>query len=36
VFAHAHALSGRAAWDRVRVGKLGWRFLRDPLDSGRD
>jgi hypothetical protein len=35
VFAHAHALSGRAAWDRVRVGKLGWRFLRDPLDSGR-
>jgi hypothetical protein len=35
-FAHAHALSGRAAWDRVRVGKLGWRFLRDPLDNGRE
>ncbi len=33
-FAHANAVSGRAAWDRVRVGKLGRQKLRDPLDSG--
>ena len=33
-FAHANALSGRAAWDRVRVGKLGRKNLRDPLDNG--
>ena len=30
-FAHANAVSGRAAWDRVRVGKLGHKYLRDPL-----
>ncbi|MGH2899109.1 MAG: proteasome accessory factor PafA2 family protein, partial [Solirubrobacteraceae bacterium] len=35
-FAHANAVSGRAAWDRVRVGKLGHRRLRDPLDNGRE
>ncbi len=33
-FAHANAVSGRAAWDRVRVGKLGHKYLRDPLDNG--
>jgi proteasome accessory factor A len=33
-FAHANAVSGRAAWDRVRVGKLGYRYMGDPLDSG--
>ncbi len=33
-FAHANAVTGRAAWDRVRVGKLGHRSLKDPLDSG--
>jgi proteasome accessory factor A len=33
-FAHANAVSGRAAWDRVRVGKLGRKYLRDPLDNG--
>lgn len=33
-FAHANAVSGRAAWDRVRVGKLGRKVLRDPLDNG--
>ena len=33
-FAHANAVSGRAAWDRVRVGKLGIRYLGDPLDPG--
>ena len=35
-FAHANAVSGRAAWDRVRVAKLGYRYLGDPLDSGRE
>lgn len=35
-FAHANAVSGRAAWDRVRVGKLGYRYLGDPLDNGRE
>ncbi len=35
-FAHANAVSGRAAWDRVRVGKLGHKYLRDPLDNGSD
>jgi len=29
------ALSGGAAWHRVRLGKLHWRFFPDPLDSGR-
>ncbi len=33
-FAHANAVSGRAAWDRVRVGKLGYRYMGDPLDPG--
>ena len=33
-FAHANAVSGRAAWDRVRVGKLGFRYMGDPLDPG--
>lgn len=33
-FAHANALSGRVAWDRVRVGKLGRTRLHDPLDNG--
>jgi proteasome accessory factor A len=32
--AHAHTRSGGAAWHRVRVGKLGWRFFPDPLDPG--
>ncbi len=31
-WAHAHAASGRAAWHRVRLGKMDWRFFRDPLD----
>jgi proteasome accessory factor A len=31
-WAHAHASPGHAAWHRVRVGKLGWRLLSDPLD----
>jgi proteasome accessory factor A len=31
-WAHARAISGGVAWHRVRVGKLGWRWLRDPLD----
>jgi len=26
------ALSGAAAWHRVRLGKLDWRWFRDPLD----
>ncbi|MEE9281758.1 MAG: proteasome accessory factor PafA2 family protein [Myxococcota bacterium] len=34
-WAHAQAVSGRAAWHRVRVGKFEWRFFRDPLDSQR-
>jgi proteasome accessory factor A len=29
--AHRQALSGGAAWHRVRIGKLGWRFFHDPL-----
>ena len=33
--AHRQALSGAAAWHRVRVGKFGWRWFLDPLDSGR-
>ncbi len=33
--AHQQARSGGAAWHRVRVGKWGWRWFRDPLDSGR-
>ena len=32
-WAHAHALSGGAAWHRVRLGKFGWRWFVDPLDS---
>ncbi len=35
VWAHAHALSGGAAWHRVRLGKFDWRWFRDPLDPGR-
>jgi proteasome accessory factor A len=31
-WAHARAISGGVAWHRVRVGKFGWRWLRDPLD----
>jgi proteasome accessory factor A len=34
-WAHAHALSGAAAWHRVRLGKLGWRWFTDPLDPRR-
>ncbi|MFQ5513528.1 MAG: proteasome accessory factor PafA2 family protein [Myxococcota bacterium] len=34
-WAHAHALSGTVAWHRVRLGKLGWRWLYDPLDPHR-
>jgi proteasome accessory factor A len=34
-WAHAQAVSGRAAWHRVRVGKFDWRFFPDPLDSQR-
>jgi proteasome accessory factor A len=34
-WAHAHALSGAAAWHRVRLGKLGWRWFTDPLDPQR-
>jgi proteasome accessory factor A len=34
--AHRQALSGGAAWHRVRIGKFGWRWFRDPLDAGRD
>ncbi len=34
-WAHAHALSGAAAWHRVRLGKTGWRWFRDPLDPQR-
>jgi len=30
--AHASALSGAAAWHRVRIGKFGWHFFSDPLD----
>lgn len=35
-WAHAQAVSGRAAWHRVRIGKFQWRFFRDPLDSQRE
>ncbi|MCP4003096.1 MAG: hypothetical protein GY725_02755 [bacterium] len=35
-WAHAHAASGHAAWHRVRLGKLDWRFFRDPLDPQDD
>ncbi|MEE8312831.1 MAG: proteasome accessory factor PafA2 family protein [Myxococcota bacterium] len=35
-WAYARAVSGRAAWHRVRVGKFDWRFFRDPLDPQRD
>jgi proteasome accessory factor A len=31
----AHARGGGVAWHRVRLGKLEWRWLRDPLDPGR-
>ncbi len=34
-WAHAQARSGAAAWHRVRIGKLDWRFFRDPLDPRR-
>jgi hypothetical protein len=34
-WAHQNALSGGAAWHRVRIGKFGWRFFLDPLDPGR-
>lgn len=34
-WAHTHALSGGAAWHRVRMGKLGWRWFTDPLDPQR-
>lgn len=34
-WAHSNALPGAAAWHRVRVGKLGWRWFTDPLDPGR-
>lgn len=34
-WAHTQAVSGRAAWHRVRVGKFDWRFFPDPLDSQR-
>jgi hypothetical protein len=29
-----HALSGGAAWHRVRLGKRDWRWFHDPLDPG--
>ncbi len=32
--AHLQARSGGAAWHRVRIGKLDWRWFSDPLDSG--
>jgi hypothetical protein len=31
-WAYARAISGGVAWHRVRVGKLDWRWFRDPLD----
>lgn len=34
-WAHTHALSGGAAWHRVRLGKFDWRYFIDPLDPGR-
>jgi proteasome accessory factor A len=34
-WAHTHALSGGAAWHRVRLGKFGWRWFTDPLDPQR-
>ncbi len=34
-FACAHARDGGVAWHRVRLGKLDWRWLRDPLDPGK-
>jgi Pup amidohydrolase len=34
-FACEQALSGGAAWHRVRLGKFDWRFFHDPLDPGR-
>ena len=34
-WAHAQAVSGRAGWHRVRIGKFDWRFFPDPLDSQR-
>jgi proteasome accessory factor A len=33
-WSHAHALSGAAAWHRVRLGKFDWRYFIDPLDPG--
>jgi len=33
-WAHTQALSGGAAWHRVRVGKFDWRWYSDPLDPG--
>ncbi|MFQ5696669.1 MAG: proteasome accessory factor PafA2 family protein [Myxococcota bacterium] len=33
-WACAQALPGSVAWHRIRVGKLGWQFFRDPLDPG--
>jgi proteasome accessory factor A len=32
--AYARAISGGVAWHRVRLGKLDWRWFRDPLDPG--
>ena len=34
-WAQAHALSGGAAWHRVRLGKFSWRWFTDPLDPQR-
>jgi hypothetical protein len=31
-WACAHARDGGVAWHRVRLGKLDWRWLRDPLE----
>ncbi len=33
-FACAHARDGGVAWHRARLGKLDWRWFRDPLDPG--
>lgn len=35
-WACAQALPGSVAWHRIRVGKFGWQFFRDPLESGYD
>ncbi len=34
-WAQTHALSGGAAWHRVRLGKFSWRWFTDPLDPQR-